>query len=48
VRNSNILDPAQVHRVVYVILLVDIAGQNRNGHFECGGGHEEEESRNEK
>src|SRR6266487_2026878 len=45
VRNSNILDPAQVHRVVHVILLVYIAGQNRNGHFECGGGHEEEESR---
>jgi hypothetical protein len=31
-----------------VILLVDIDGQDWNGYFECGGGHEEEESRSEK
>src|SRR5260370_3262635 len=38
-RGGDILQPAQVNSVVYVILLVDIAWQNRNGHFESGGGH---------
>jgi len=36
---SNILDPSQVNGVVYVILLVDIAWQHRNDHFERHGGH---------
>src|SRR5438552_18509615 len=31
---SNILNPSQVNGVVYVILLVDIAWQHRNDHFE--------------
>jgi len=38
VRDRNILDPPQVNDVVNVFLLVDIAWQNRNGHFESGGG----------
>jgi hypothetical protein len=37
-RDGNILDPPQVNDVVDVILLVDVAWQNRNGHFESGGG----------
>jgi hypothetical protein len=37
-RGGNILDPPQVNGVVNVILLVDVAWQNRNGHFESGGG----------
>jgi hypothetical protein len=36
---SNILNPSQVNGVVYVILLVDIAGQHRNDHFERRGRH---------
>src|SRR4029077_16092844 len=36
---SNILDPPQVNGVVYVILLVDIAWQHRNDHFERRGRH---------
>jgi hypothetical protein len=38
VRDRNILDPPQVNDVVNVFLLVDVAWQNRNGHFESGGG----------
>jgi hypothetical protein len=36
---SNILDPPQENSVVYVILLIDIAWQHRNDHFERRGGH---------
>src|SRR6266511_1835313 len=39
VRGSNILDPPQVNGVVYVILLVDIAWQHRDDHFETCGRH---------
>jgi len=36
---SNILHPSQVNGIVYVILLVDIAWQHRDDHFERRGRH---------
>jgi len=47
-RGGDILHPAQVNSVVYVILLVDIPWQNRNGHFESGGGHRKLATRSSK
>ena len=32
--DGNILDPAQVNGVVHMVLLVNVARQNRDGHFE--------------
>jgi len=46
--NSNILNPAQVDGVVHVILFIDIVWQNRNGHFESGGGHRKLATRSSK
>ena len=46
-RGGNVLDPPQVHGVVNMILLVDIVGQNRNDHFESGGGHRKQEVRSQ-
>src|SRR6266851_2009898 len=47
-RGGDILHPAQVNSVVYVILLVDIAWQNRNDHFESSGGHRKLATRSSK
>ena len=33
-RGGDILDPAQVNRVVHMILLINVAGPDRNDHFE--------------
>jgi hypothetical protein len=38
-RGGDILHPPQVNGVVDVILLIDIARQNRNRHFESGRHH---------
>jgi hypothetical protein len=46
--DSNILDPAEVNGVVHVVLLVDIARQNRDSHFERRAGHGEEQLRGKK
>jgi hypothetical protein len=36
-RDRDILDPAQVNRIVHMVLLVNIVWLNRNGHFESSG-----------
>src|SRR5581483_1847450 len=40
VSSRHILDPSQVHNVVYVILSVDIARQHGNDHFKTRRGHQ--------
>ena len=40
-RRCNVLHPANVNRVVHVILLVDIGRNDRHNHFESQGGHRE-------